>query len=95
MPYVLIRHKVTNYAKWKRAVQAKSAFRKVSGERTFQVYRSTRSPNDVTVLCSWDNAGKMQKFVKSAALRKAMQEAGVVNKPEIQFFSSAEDLSVA
>jgi hypothetical protein len=32
--------------------------------------------------------------MKSADLRKAMKEAGVVSKPEVQFFSKMEDLSV-
>lgn len=95
MPYVSIRHKVADYAKWKRAVHAANEFRKTSGEKSFQVYRDRKSPNDVTVVCSWDNASKMQKFIKSAQLRKAMKAAGVVSKPVVQFFSKVEDLSVS
>ena len=95
MPYVSIRHKVADYAKWKRVVHAASALRKTSGETSFQVYRDSKSPNDLTVVCSWDNAGRMKKFMKSAELRKAMKEAGVLGKPAVQFFSKAEDLTVS
>jgi heme-degrading monooxygenase HmoA len=95
MPFVLIRHKVANYAQWKRAVRAFKTFRKASGERSFYVVRSAKNPNDVEVFCEWDNAARMRKFIKSPALRKAMKEAGVVSKPEVQFFSQMEDLSVA
>jgi heme-degrading monooxygenase HmoA len=94
MPFVLIRHKVANYAKWKHAVQAVKTFRKTSGEKSLYVVRSSNEPNDVTVFCAWDTAARMRKFVKSADLRKAMNEAGVVSKPEVQFFSKMEDLSV-
>lgn len=94
MPHVLIRHKIANYAKWKRAVHAAKAFRKASGEKSFRCYRSSASPNLVTVVCNWSTAAKMKKFIKSAELRKAMRGAGVVSKPEVQFFSKAEDLSV-
>jgi heme-degrading monooxygenase HmoA len=94
MSLVLIRHKVANYAKWKRAVHRFAKFRKVSGEKCFKVFRASDSPNDLTVLCRWSTPAKMKKFMKSIELRQAMKEAGVVSRPEVRFFSAAEDLSV-
>ncbi len=94
MTLVLIRHKVANYPKWKRAVRNFAKFRKASGEKCFKVFRASNSPNDLTVLCSWSTPAKLKKFIKSAELRKAMKAAGVVSKPEVRFFSAAEDLSV-
>ena len=93
MSYVLIRHKVASYAKWKRAVQSHKAWRKASGEKSFYVCRSSLDPNDLTVFTGWDTAARMRKFMKSAELRKAMKGAGVIGKPEIRFFSRMEDLS--
>ena len=95
MPAVVIRHKVANYTRWKRAVRAAGAFRKASGEKCFHVFRSSTSPNDLTVICSWSTSDKLRNFIKSAELRKAMKAAGVVSKPVVQFFSAAEDLSVS
>jgi quinol monooxygenase YgiN len=95
MSYVLVRHKVADYAKWKRTVRSAAAWRKASGELSFQVFRSSVDPNDLTVLCRWAGAAQMKKFVESAELRERMQQAGVINKPDIQFFSKAEDLSVS
>lgn len=94
MPYVIIRHKVADYAKWKRAVNAFKKFRQTSGETSFHVLRGSKKPNDLTVCCGWDNTNRLKKFMKSKELRKAMKEAGVVGKPEIGFFSKKEDLSV-
>jgi len=93
MSYVLIRHKVANYAKWKRVVNAAKAWRKASGEKSFYVLRSSKNPNDLTVCCGWDSAARMQKFIKSPELRQRMKDAGVVSKPEVCFFSKMEDLS--
>jgi quinol monooxygenase YgiN len=95
MSYVLIRHKVANYAKWKRVVHAAKAWRKASGEKSFQVFRSSSAPNDLTIVCSWDSIARMRKFLESAELRERMKQAGVVGQPEIHFFSKGEDLSVA
>jgi heme-degrading monooxygenase HmoA len=94
MPYVIISHKVANYAKWKRAVNAFSKFRKASGETSFHVLRSAKNPNDLNVCCGWDTTARLQKFIKSTELRTAMKNAGVVSKPVICFFSKKEDLSV-
>ncbi len=95
MSYVLIRHKVRDYAKWKRAVQTCAEWRKANGELNFQVLRSSSAPNDLTVVCRFGSSGHARKFVTSAALRERMREAGVTGKPQLQFFKSAEDLSVA
>ena len=95
MSYVIIRHKVADYAKWKRAVNAFSKFRQASGETSFHVLRGSKNPNDLTVCCGWDNAGRMRKFIKSLELREAMKGGGVLGKPEVAFFSKKEDLSVA
>ena len=94
MSYVLIRHRVADYAKWKRVVNSAKSWRKASGEKSFEVYRSNRNRNDLTIFSRWDTAARMQKFVKSAELKRRMMDAGVISKPELYFFSKAEDLSV-
>ena len=94
MSYVMVRHTVASYAKWKSGVHAFKKFRKASGEKSFYVCRSSKNPNDLLVWCEWDNPNRMRKFMKSRELRQAMKDAGVVSKPEVSFFSSMEDLSV-
>lgn len=94
MPFTLIRHKVANYAKWKRAVHEFKKFRKAGGEKCFHVARGMKNKNDLVVWCSWSNTAKMKKFIKSPELRKAMKAAGIVGKPEIQLYDGLEDLSV-
>lgn len=94
MTFVLLRHKIADYAKWKRVVHAATAFRKTNGELSFKVFCSSDDPDDVTVICEWASAAKARKFMKSDELRRRMKDAGVVGKPKIQFFGKAEDLSV-
>ena len=93
MPYVMISHKVANYAKWKRTVLDFAKFRKASGEKSFCVCRSSKDPNDLLVWCEWDTTARMMKFLKSSDLRKAMKAAGVISKPVISFYNKMEDLS--
>ena len=94
MPYVLIQHRVADYGKWKRVVNSAKPWRKASGEKSLQVYLSSRNPNDLTVVCQWDTAVRMQKFIKSPKLRERMMDAGVISKPSVTFYRKSEDLSV-
>ena len=94
MSFVMVRHKVANYAKWKRVVKSLAKWRKESGEKCFYVCRSNKSPNDLLVWCEWDTAARAKKFIKSAELRKRMKEAGVTSKPEISMWDKMEVLSV-
>ena len=87
MSYVLVRHKVANYAKWKRVVQAAKPGRKASGEKSFQVFRSSSAPNDLAVVCRWDSTARMRRFVESAEPRERMKQAGVAGRLEILYFS--------
>lgn len=93
MSYVMLRHKVANYAKWKRAVQSHKKWRHSSGERCLYVCRSLKNPDDLLVWCEWDTVARMKKFIKSPALRKAMKGAGVIGKPEVSLYGKMEDLS--
>ncbi|TAK92229.1 MAG: hypothetical protein EPO07_19495 [Verrucomicrobia bacterium] len=93
MPYTMISHKIANYAKWKRGVNAFAKVRKAAGEKSFYVARCAKNPNHVMVWCEWENTARLKKFLKSADLRKAMKGAGVISKPEIGIFKSMEDLT--
>jgi heme-degrading monooxygenase HmoA len=93
MPYVMIRHKVANYARWKRVVQSAAKWRKASGETCFYALRGARNPNDITVVCEWNTSARMKKFMASPDLRKAMKGAGVIGKPVISFFKSGDVLT--
>ena len=91
----MVRHKVANYAKWKRGVLDFKKFRKESGEKSFHVCRRSENPNDLLVWCEWDTVARMKKFVKSAELRKAMKGAGVIGQPDVSFYGKMEQLSVS
>ena len=94
MPFIIIRHRVADYAKWKRGVRAAAKWRKASGEKSFHVLRGIKNQNDLIICCRWDTEARMRKFVKSAELRKRMKEVGVISKPEVSFFGKEDDLAV-
>jgi heme-degrading monooxygenase HmoA len=85
MVHVIVRHKVADYTKWKQAFDAYLNRRMASGETGFRVFQSIDDPRDVTVFTDWESADSARRFMSSEDLRGAMQNAGVVGNPEVQF----------
>lgn len=89
MPYVLIRHKVADYQKWRRAFDAHGRVRKSGGSRGGRLFRSAARPKDVFILFRWSDLRQAKKFTRSATLRRAMKAAGVRGKPDVFFLQES------
>jgi hypothetical protein len=83
MAYLLVRHKVRDFAKWKRGYSANGSARRKAGLKQKALMRSIRNPKDVVLLFQAGDLKKAKAFASSRQLRKVMKEAGVVGKPEI------------
>ena len=88
IPYVLIRHTVADYQKWRRAFDAHGSARKSGGSKGGRLLRSAAQPKEVFILLRWNDL-RRAKFTKSAALRKAMKAAGVPGKPDVFFLQES------
>ena len=94
MPYVLVRHKVEDYAKWKPFFDQHGATRQASGSLGGRLFRNANDPNELVVLFEWDDLEKARQFAQSNDLREIMQRAGVADQPDIYFLEEVEHVSV-
>jgi len=85
MPYVLIRHKVRNFAKWKPVYDAHGTTRKAGGSRGARLFRNVDRPKETVILFKWSRIDTARKFARSKDLRAAMKRAGVTDKPDVYF----------
>jgi hypothetical protein len=61
-----------------------------------QYHRASRVPiiqrasdlTELVILFEWDDVKKARQFAQSDDLRKAMQGAGVIGKPDIHFLAT-------
>ncbi len=90
MPYMLVRHKIEDYAKWKPVYDQHAATRKTSGSKKAHLFRNAENPNEIVILFEWDDLGKARNFARSEDLIKTMQKAGVIDKPDIFFLEEIE-----
>lgn len=90
MATIFVRHRVKNYAKWKKIFDAFAPTRKAGGELNYSIGHLPGKPNNLCLLFKWNTAANAAKFMKSKELRVAMKDAGVAEKPEAFIFEEKE-----
>ena len=90
MPYVLIRHKVQDYAAWKAVFDEHGSARQGAGSKGGWLFRSADDPNELVVILEWDDLNNARQFVGSDDLRQAMERAGVADQPNIYFLDQVD-----
>lgn len=94
MPYVLVRHKVEDYARWKPLFEQHAPTRQASGSQGGWIFRVADDPNELIVLLRWDDLDRAREFARSDNLRETMQRAGVADRPDVYFLEEADTPSV-
>jgi len=82
---------VADYEIWKQSFDASLAMRQEAGEVGFQLFRSADDPNNLTLVCEWDDPERARAFLDSPELRQAQEDAGVVGMPQTQVLELIEE----
>ena len=82
---MFVKHKVHDYAAWRKGYDALEATRLRLGVRAHAVHRDVYDGNDVTTWHDFDNLEAARDFANAHEVRAAMQGAGVVGPPMIWF----------
>jgi hypothetical protein len=93
MPYVVVRHQVDNYEKWKVAFDAQRDARRASGSRGGHVCRSIDEPSELVIVLEWDDLERARRFVDYTDLRNTMRRAGGLEEPTISYLETIERTS--
>ena len=92
LSYLIVKHAVADYARWKPIFDADGANREIAGSQGGQLFRSADDPNEVVILFEWD-LEKARQYSQREEVRAKMQEAGVLGPPDISFLEEIEQLS--
>ena len=68
MPHLLVRHKVSDFSKWKSAYDAHSPARKEVGLKEEHLLRNMDNPNEVILLFEVNDLQKAKEFSASAGM---------------------------
>ncbi len=85
MAFLLIRHKVRDFATWKAGYDGHQPKRNEAGLTEKYLLRSSDDANNVVILFEAQDLERAKTFAASADLREKMEEVGVIDKPDIYF----------
>lgn len=91
MTYVVVRHNVEDYARWKPIYDEHAAFRKETGSTGARVLRDLNDPTNLIVISEWPSMEQALQFAQSPSLHEVMGRAGVTGSPDVYF---AEEVDV-
>ncbi|MCH7897044.1 MAG: cyclase [candidate division NC10 bacterium] len=87
MAYILIRHKVADFGKWKPMYEDHRSAREAAGLKDLHLWRNEGDPTEIIVLFEASDLAKAKEFVGSSDMKEKMQAAGVQGAPNIVFLS--------
>ena len=85
MAYVMVKHKVEDYGRWKSVFDNASEMRKSGGEQGVRLFRYGDDSGQVMVMAEWDTLERARSYIDSPEVKEAMRKAGVSEKPEVYF----------
>jgi heme-degrading monooxygenase HmoA len=93
VPYLLVRHKVENYERWKPVFDHDhGATREQWGSKGGLILRNAFDPKEFVILLEWDSLENARQFANGDELREAMQRAGVADQPGVYFLEEIEQV---
>ena len=87
MPYLLVRHKVADFGRWKAVFDGHAEAQRAVGITVTHVMRNVEDPGEVVLLFDVEDVERAKAFVFSPQVPGAQQESGVVDKPDIYFLT--------
>lgn len=91
MPTVSVRHKVSDYGKWKAVYDELKPMVKSSGGKSQRLFKNSGDAKELVILTEFDDMNKAKQFAQSNDLKQAMQRAGVAEVPTIFFLDEVEN----
>lgn len=85
MMHLLVRHKVSDFDKWKMVYDGHLSAREKAGLTEKHLFHNAEDPNEVVLLFSVEDFDKAKAFNASDDLRQAMEKAGVSDKRDVYF----------
>lgn len=92
MVNVLVRHRVSDFSRWKQVFDEHFGMRHAAGELSFRIFHNHEDGSDLTLFFDWESLDTAKAFFASDSLKKGMQVAGVTGTPEIVFLDEVRSL---
>jgi len=83
MHYLLCKHQVADFERWKRVFDSHAEAQKKAGLHLLHLLRDERDPNLVVIFFRADDPAGARAFTKAPGAAEAGRESGVIGVPEL------------
>jgi len=90
MPYVIIRHQIDDYDRWKPIFDDHAPTRAEYGSTGYQLLRSAEDPNELCMVFEVRDLERAKELMFADDTREKMQHSGVVGQPSVVFLEEIE-----
>ena len=87
---MFVKHKVSDYGKWKRVYDGLASVRDKMGVKSASVHRDANDQNTIIVMHHFGDMKAATAFTNSEDLKTAMMSGGVIGHPEFWFGEDVE-----
>jgi hypothetical protein len=88
---VLLTHRVADFDAWKKVFDRGEQDRRDAGILGHHINRSANDPNQITLYLAIQDVDRATAFAASPDLQREMQEAGVIEAPEMQWMTPVRE----
>jgi heme-degrading monooxygenase HmoA len=92
MVNVMVRHKVSEFSRWKQVFDEHFGSRHAAGELSHRLFHTHDDGSDLTLFFDWETLDMARAFFGSERLRESMQKAGVIGQPEVVYLEEVRSL---
>lgn len=85
MPYTIIRQRVSDYPKWRRAFDEHADARGEHGSRGGHLFRDPEEPDHIVVFLAWADMDAARDYLEGEAPREERERGGVDGEPEVLY----------
>ena len=85
MNYLLCKHKVTNYGKWRRVFNTGAKELRKAGLRPLHIFRDVDDPKVIVLLFAASDLKKARAFTEAPDADDYIERSGIVGDAEIAF----------
>ena len=82
MPYTLVRARVEEFSRWRRAFEEQAEAREEAGSRGGHLFRAADDPDTVVAFLAWDDLKRARSYLESEEAREAWRAGGLDGEPE-------------
>jgi hypothetical protein len=91
MSYLLARHRVKDYAKWKTVFDEHAGKRKELGSKGGRIFRNSERPDEILVLTEWGELSKAREFTRWGDPDAIRKSAGLIDQPDVCFLEQVDE----